>query len=231
MKDETEVQREDYMGMIKYARITHGKAVPLFGTDVQCSAGVSLSIAQGEVQRNLSRDWYLGDCSPVIEVEMSPIQWAEFLTSGNCGTGVPCTIRHLQGAKCSEPDFKPSVAHFSEEARDSLQDFDKSYSKILDVLNDHIKEGKPLTAAAMTKLVHDLEIERHNNAANLKYVASAFQEEMSKTVTRAKAEIAAYIEQREVEVGKQAMIDANINEDKIIKGLADNTAGDTHEDR
>lgn len=73
-------KKEDYMGMVSWHR-NIGAPRTLFGTEIQ-SNPITLTIKRATECRELSRNWYHSD-KQLVEIEMSPIQWAEFLTNGN----------------------------------------------------------------------------------------------------------------------------------------------------
>ena len=90
MFDDEKTKTEDYMGMVSWARSCNASSRNLFGTEIKTNNPITLRINKAEEIRDLSRNWY-HSLEQIVEIEMSPVQWAEFLTSGNT-SGVPCTI-------------------------------------------------------------------------------------------------------------------------------------------
>jgi len=74
-------------------------------------------LREGEVSRELNRDFYFGG-KRIVECEMSYSQFAEAITSMNMGTGVPVTIRYIQDKgkieECPFVDKKNSMKRNSE---------------------------------------------------------------------------------------------------------------------
>ena len=79
-------KEEDYMGMISWSKLSGG-ARPMFGTEIETANPIRLTISHAEEIRDLSRYWFHPK-KKIVEIEMTPIQWAEFLTSGNT-SGIP----------------------------------------------------------------------------------------------------------------------------------------------
>ena len=124
---------EDYMGMINWSK-TSGSSRALFGTQIETQDPIKLEICHAEECRDLSSNWYFPK-KQIIEVEMSPIQWAEFLTSGNT-SGVPCTIKYLNREKMSEPHPSTIIEDYNYEVEEHFDEFGKSFDKVAETLKD-----------------------------------------------------------------------------------------------
>lgn len=195
---------EDYMGMISWSRLSCGSARPHFGTDVKTSYPISLEISTAKESRELSRNWYFAD-KKIIEVEMSPIQWAEFLTLGNT-TGVPCTIKWQVGkGLISEPKETTIEEDYNEEVDKAFSKFDDSFDKVAKTLKEQIETNKPMGKKSLEELLRQIEILKSLTTKNIKFVKDSFKEDMSKIVTQAKAEFNAYTETRIREIGIEAL--------------------------
>lgn len=192
------VKSEDYMGMISWSK-TSGSARALFGTEIETANPIKLEISHAEEDRDLSRNWYFPK-KKIVEIEMSPIQWAEFLTSGNT-SGVPCTIKYLNGERMSEPKPSAIMENYNKEVEEGFDEFGKSFDKVAETLKEQIDSNKPMGKKALEELLRQVEILRHNNVANIKFVKNSFKEDMDGIVTKAKAEFNAYVENRIHEIG------------------------------
>ena len=185
---------KDYMGMVSWSR-GFGSSRPMFGTEIRVSNPVTLTVSHAEQKRDLSRDYYFPR-KQIVEVEMSPVQWAEFLTSGNT-SGVPCTIRYLDGERMSEPDDSEIRQKYDEEINESFGDF----SKIEDTIKSALNSGKPMGKRELEKLLNQV----HLAVANTDFVKKSFREDMDKIVSKAKAEFNAYVENRIYQIGIEAV--------------------------
>ena len=187
-------REEDYMGMISWSRLSGG-ARPMFGTEIKTSNPIRLEICHAEECRDLSKNW----CFPrkqIIEIELSPIQWAEFLTSGNT-SGVPCTIKRIDGERMSEPKDTEIFNDYNEEVE---EDFDK-FKEIENIVKGAIDSKKPMGMKDLSSLLNKI----HNAMANADFVKDSFKEDMNNIVTKAKAEFNAYTENRIHEIGIESL--------------------------
>lgn len=187
-------RNEDYMGMISWSRMS-GSARPMFGTEIKTANPIKLEISHAEECRDLSKNWYFPR-KQIVEIELSPIQWAEFLTSGNT-SGVPCTIKYVNGERMSEPKNTEIFNDYNEEVE---EDFNK-FKEIEDIVKGAIDSKKPMGMKDLSSLLNKI----HNAMANVDFVKDSFKEDMNEIVTKAKAEFNAYAENRIHEIGIESL--------------------------
>jgi hypothetical protein len=201
---------EDYMGMISWSRINCGSARPHFGTEVKTSHPIRLKICTANESRELSHNWYFAG-KRIVEIEMSPVQWAEFLTSGNT-TGVPCTLKYLDGKGfMSEPKETTIKEDYNKEVEESFNKFGDSFDKVAKTLKEQIDTNKPMGKKALEELLREVGILKELATGNIKFVKESFKEDMDKIVTQAKAEFNAYFENRIHEIGIEEMKKGNVS--------------------
>ena len=191
-------KEEDYMGMVSWSKLSGG-ARPLFGTEIETANPIRLTISHVEEIRDLSRYWFYPK-KKIVEIEMSPIQWAEFLTSGNT-SGVPCTIKQINNERMSEPKSSEIMKHYDREVEEHFDEFDNSLRKIDEIIKSAIDSNKPMGKKALEELRNVVNVARHNTVANVNYVKECFKEDMEGMITKAKAEFNAYVENRVHEIG------------------------------
>lgn len=76
-----ELPRKDYMGTISWSRPYFGAPQPMFGSAIKTSHPVRIRIDRANVichGGDASDTSILPDNHPFIEIEMTPLQWAEF---------------------------------------------------------------------------------------------------------------------------------------------------------
>ena len=188
-------RKEDYMGMISWSKCCNGSARSMFGTEIKTSNPIKLEICHAEECRNLSSNWYFPR-KQIVEIELSPIQWAEFLTSGNT-EGVPCTLKYVDGQRMSEPKDTEIFNNYNEEVEEH---FDK-FKEIEDIVKCAIDSKKPMGMKDLSSLLNKI----HNAMANVDFVKDSFKEDMNEIVTKAKAEFNAYVENRIHEIGIESI--------------------------
>lgn len=81
-------------GMVKVARHT-GNFKELFGSEVENSSAICLTISSAEVTQDLGDNWYHAR-DLVCEAFLTPIQYAELISNPNT-EGTPCTLNYIQG--------------------------------------------------------------------------------------------------------------------------------------
>lgn len=190
----------NYQGLISWSRISYGARVPLFGTDIKSDHTIEVKISKASLERSLSEDHFLDD-GQIISVELSPIQWAEFLTNGNFSSGIPCTIKKVEGKKMDEVENTSVSEKFDKETKETFDDFQKSLEEIEKILKDKVDSNKPLGIKEMKELLHTVEVKKSNTVANVSYIRNAFKETIKNDVVKAKAEISAFCENKALELG------------------------------
>ena len=195
MFDNEKTRNEDYMGMIGWSKSYNSSPRAMFGTEIKTDNPITLRISHAEESRHLSRNWY-HPRKQIVEIEMSPIQWAEFLTSGNT-SGVPCTIKYIGSEKMSEPKDTEIFNDYNEEMENH---FDK-FKDIENIIKDAIDSKKPMGMKDLSSLLNKI----HNAIANVDFVKDSFKEDMNKIVGKAKAEFNAYVENRIHEIGLETI--------------------------
>lgn len=191
MFDNEKTRNEDYMGMISWSKSYNASPRNLFGTEIKTDNPITLRISKAEETRDLSRNWY-HSLGQIVEIEMSPIQWAEFLTSGNT-SGTPCTIRYIGEQRMSDPKETEMFNDYNEEIEEH---FDK-FKEIEDVVKSAIDSKKPMGLKDLNSLLCKI----HNVISNMDFVKDSFKEDMNNIVGKAKAEFNAYVENRIHEIG------------------------------
>jgi len=209
VKDETikvkdETIKHPSFGMIHYSR-RHGSGQRVFGSPFDHHSLIAISICQADLRHDLGEDRYFGHSSPLIEVELSPAQFAEFLTNGNT-CGVPCSINATQG-KGIIPRYEGNTTE-SDRTHDDLV---KSIESISDQITFDEKrlEGilsKPSIGKGdreeIKKIISSVQTQIRNS---LPFYAKQLQESATRVVTEAKAEINAYVHDAVQNAGLKAI--------------------------
>src|SRR5512135_364425 len=79
--DSEEIHRHPAYGMVSMS-VVHGGSTVLFGSDIEHSDRVRISVHPATKYRSLNRDMYMPSVHTLIDFEMSQAQFAEFITSG-----------------------------------------------------------------------------------------------------------------------------------------------------
>jgi hypothetical protein len=238
--DSTREEHESF-GLVGFSRISHGGAVGgtnLFGSAICHHYTVALRIKKATKIRRLHDDRYYGG-DTIIEVEMSPNQFAEAITTMNAGDGVPCTIRRIgkQGmADCPEEtmrqvfeeEFKQTCIKTSDMACTLV----KKASEILDQKTIKVSERKELLEI-LRRIQQDLQ-------SNLPFIGTQFNEAMDDVVADAKGAVEAFFTHRINDFGMQAiqqgapdmrMLGQGRDDKDIVDERTDGPVGDNNEER
>jgi hypothetical protein len=199
------VNKHESYGLVGVSRVTHSHGTSLFGSSIKHSNTIRLSIKKAEVDRHLNRDWYHGR-KQLIEIELSPTQFAEMITCMNMADGVPCTLRYLEDHKRLEnpPEVKQREI-FEQEFQnkvDKISSFYKDdFGQIKEILlkKGTIKVGdREQVANMVTKLVNTL-------ADAMPFLQKSFNESIDKTVSEAKGEVEAFVMHKVTSLGIEGL--------------------------
>lgn len=194
-------KQEDYMGKIAWSRMNCSHPQAMFGTEIKTSNPVKITISNATEERDLNHNWYFTK-DRIVELEMTPIQWAEFLTSGNT-EGVPCTLKWIRGqGYLSEPKCEDIKKVYNNEVEQHFDEIKEDFS----ALSSKVKALSMKLGKANTKELEDLIYKLNMNMnSNMDYIKSCFKEDMSNMVTKAKAEFNAYVEDRIQAIGIESL--------------------------
>src|SRR5882672_7065002 len=139
MKDTVVEEHESY-GMVGLSRFTcGGEGLNLFGSSIQHSSGMRLRVMHGEKRRDLNREWYSGR-DTIVEITLSPAQFAELITTPNCGQGVPCTLNFVTGEgnkeDCPEVNQRQLFRNeFEQDVRERMEEVSGIVREVTALLN------------------------------------------------------------------------------------------------
>jgi hypothetical protein len=188
--------KDPAMVTVQFDRISIGglNGYVLFGSSVACDQLISLKISQAEVARNLSEDWVHGDIGPIIEVWLTPSQFAELITSMNYGSGAPGTLRRLRGEGCFDLPKLPSKSEqFKEENDEDIKNFRHNIIRASKKAKDMLDDPKPPTKAVRQELKSVIDSIEAFASSQLPFVMDQFNRQMAKTVSECKAEVDAFV--------------------------------------
>lgn len=199
-------EQKDYMGVIRWGRLQCGAPQALFASEVRTDHPIYLEIHRAAVYRDLCDMTVMPDAKPYITVELTPVQWAEFLTAGNNGEGVPCTITRVDGKRMSPVEPRNLAKEYETDLNVAFNKFSSGLQRIEDELQTAIDSGKPLSKTRMQELKRSLCNVRNNSVSTVEFVRDRFKEDMAKVVMKAKAEVNAYAERQLIGKGVQCLI-------------------------
>lgn len=190
-------------GMISACRCNSSHNKIFYGAETQHNNFIVLEIHTSDVTRGLNKDWYYSD-DKLIQVALTPLQWAELLTSMNT-TGTQCTIEYIkgQGSIESPPKLQDKIDLHKMEFEQYTQDVLSKVSKSLKDLEDAIENNKG--KKVLRESLNNLKITSRNLKPNLKFASDQFEKHVDKVVTEAKQKIESAIEHKIVSLGQNAL--------------------------
>jgi hypothetical protein len=181
-------------GMVEFSRVSGGKS-RLFGSSLPMhGTTIRLTIRHGQRAHSLGSDWFMGSSRvPLVEVELSPAQFAELLTTMNIGDGVPCTIRSVDGEQMPDvPDEPMETGRVRESFKEEVGDITERLAALLKSANETL--ARPTLRASDRKdLIEQLRMIVQGVKSNLPFMLAQFEEATDKITTTAKAEVDAFV--------------------------------------
>lgn len=178
-------------GCVSVSRV-NGSA-KLFGSPFDdCMGFISLSISRAVKNRSFHIDSHFPK-EELIEVNMTFEQWANLLCSFNQGSGVACTIDHVQGeyqdriSREDESLQKTFNREFKDICEESTTDLDAAINEVKAML-----EKPSITKSERKNLLDKLVRVQMGIKSNLPFLAERFTETVEKVKTTAKHEMFAF---------------------------------------
>jgi len=197
--EEQEKKHESY-GMVGLSRVTCRPSVNLFGSSIKHGNTIRLRIKTGVVARDLNRDWYRGQ-KGLIEIELSPTQYAEMITSLNIGDGVPCTIRYIGNKSIDNPPETKQRQMFEEEFRKDVHKIKEKCQKDVTEISKVLLKKGGITVYERKKINDMIVMLMQDVNSNLPFVQRSFNKSIDKTVLEAKGEVEAFVMNKVTSLG------------------------------
>lgn len=194
MTDEV-IENHESFGVLQISRQTCLPAMNVFGSSIKTGNPVSLSIYRAEKIRDLNRTWFFPR-ERLIEVYMSPSQFAEAITTLNTGSGTPVTLEYVDGERMEEcPDVSQRQL-FEEEFENSMSKVSKYVETILSATEKIFKKKGTVKVKDKETILNILSLLKQHIESNLPFVHKQFNRAMDKTTADAKAEVEAFVMQQ-----------------------------------
>lgn len=207
MSRDQEVEEHPSYGMVGFSRIT-GNPGRLFGSPLRSHESfVTLRVSHGQRIHELGYDrFYSGIRGNVLEVILSAGQFSELLTTMNIGSGIPCTIRYINGEEIPKPpeDVELEVEKVRKGFKKDLKDI------VAQIKKDREKLEELLSKKTLSKADKDTiswmvaKVEQHVEA-NMPFMLRQFEEASETVVKHAKAELDSFVTSNVISEGLRAI--------------------------
>lgn len=187
-------------GVVGLSRV-HGVGKKLFGSDVITNDAIILRIKQAEKSRSLHKTWVFGK-SDIVEVILTPNQFAEMITLMNVGDGVPCTIRFTQkdgfiDLKEEENKLDLIISEREKHIDNAFDGLEQSIEKI-----NQLIESKKISKTVGCDLIDNLgRILNEINGKGREFINKQAKTEIEKMVVEAKQNIQSYVDYKIYQTG------------------------------
>jgi hypothetical protein len=206
-------------GVALFSRRTGG-AYNLFGSSIKHGQTIALTISRASKKRDLHQDWIHGE-EELIEVLMSPNQFAQMITSMNVGSGVPCTIQYVMAKRMEECPSVEMREQFVDEFKKDVRKVMKDADTIVAEVTEMFKNKQNITKSDRADILAKIGQIMQHVKSNMPFVHSQFNEAMDDTVTEAKAEVEAFVSNKITSLGIEAL---NEEVQKAISASKDSKA-------
>lgn len=187
---EKETSKHPSYGMIGFSKVSCSGNNRFFGSDLPVSNYIEIKIHAAEIDRDLSHDRYHAlHQDRLISVKMTHNQFAELLTGGNMGDGVPCTITEVMGNDIEqEADFENRKQYTHRMFKQRMLEFNKQIVEKQQMIKT-LTAKKTLSAEDQKQLNWAMDWLTQEMTKNIPFFMECFQETMDKVVTEAKSEV------------------------------------------
>lgn len=195
-------------GIAKFSRHSCSHPQSLFGSSIGHENTITLTISRADhIRSDSSYDRYY-EKGQIIEVEMSAAQFAEMITTMNYGSGVPVTLRRIQGVAIEGTDTVNKRQQHSDEFKQRMKDFTDRLKGDQKKLEEMLKKDK-LSKEDKRQLKMDFDHLTTEISQNIPFFEQMFEEQMDKTVVESKAEIENFISNTVTHFGLEAIHNQN----------------------
>lgn len=187
---EENIKKHPSFGQLSFHRITSNVGKSLYGSSLCHSQIIRMRLSASEAQRRLNTtDYY--STNNLIEVDMSPQQFAELVTTMNRGGGTPVTIIRMPDGEIEDCPFENERETFSKEFQKDINKITQN-SKLLIARAKEMLSQKSIKKSEMRELISYLDSINRDLSSNLGFVETMFQEATDKAVSAGKHEIESF---------------------------------------
>jgi len=206
MSKET-VRKHESFGLLSISRIQSNKPISLFGSFIEHQNTIKLRIKKAEEHRDLNQNWYFGT-NTLLEIELSPVQWAEAIMNMNVGDGIPCTIKYINGKEIEDPPIKNLAREFNDEFQKDMENIGNKINETIDLVSQ-LMEKPSITKSERKTILNSLKMLKQHLVSNIPFVHQQFNEAMGKTVQLAKSEIESHWTNTMLKLGNKVIVETS----------------------
>ncbi len=190
-------------GLLSFSRADSNKGKTLFGSSIKHQRTIILKIKSAEKERDLHRNWYFGK-NTLIEVEMSPTQFSDAITTMNLGDGVPVTLNYIQGKKVDDCPDDNLKERFVKELNDDIQSISGNLDELYNIAHALKNRTGGLKVSEKKDLCSKIAMLHQSLKSNLPFILNSFNKQMDKSVSESRGEIDAFVTNLTTKLGLES---------------------------
>lgn len=205
MKDSIREEHESF-GMLSLSKITCSHGNSLFGSSIKHQNTIRLSVKTAVKDRHLHKNWY-HDKDTIVEIEMSPVQFAEAISTSMNSGGVPVTIKRANGKQMEECPEEHTKEIYEQEFKDDIKKVLGNTTKMLKLVEEKLKAKGQLKVSDRQELASVLYTLEQDIRANMPFVQNSFNKQVDKTIIEAKGEIEGFFVNAIHKLGSEKLVE------------------------
>lgn len=201
MRHEQQINDPSF-GQIRLGRVS-GSRGRLYGSTVDSPEHISISIHPSTLYRDEGEDRYVAKNQPIVEVLLTPNQFAEFITSSYT-SGVPCTIRSRDGEGIPLPDFENERTKMDDEFARTMQNIARKVDRLTETSRE-LLEKKSLTKADRETIRNQIQAATSELRSHFPTISMLYNEQLDKATVESKANVTSFVESTVRSLGLQSL--------------------------
>lgn len=182
--DEERTIKHPSFGIISIGRVNSSSSENLFGSSVKHRSWIQLEINRASLLRRLSGDHVFEEGLPIIRLLMTPVQFADMITSLN-QSGTPCTIDFVDGHSVEPSQMESKRMQFDAEFEEKMKLISKDTSEYYKQIDETLARSSVGVRDRKT-ILGLLDTLKMQIESNMPFIQREFDEHMDKVVLEAK---------------------------------------------
>lgn len=143
------------IGTISISRTSGGSSNRFVGSTVPSDTAIRIQIRQAEKYSDEFNKERFNSRANIVEVEMTPNQWAELITTLNYGMGTPCTITRVGNEEIPQTYETESVfEYYNDKLQDKFLDARSELKENFKDAKDILDNKKSITKSDRATILH-----------------------------------------------------------------------------
>lgn len=203
MKEER--QTHESFAQLSFHRIQCGGGKSLYGSSLKHGQIIRMTVYESEAIRDLHETRYHAG-KAIIEIDMSPHQFAQAITTLNMGRGTPVTLVRRENKPIKECPHEDERELFTKEFQKNVDNVNSAAKKLVEEAQEILNQ-KTIKVSDRKRLLALLGNIQREIGSNMGFTNSMFQESMDKAVAAGKHEIESFWRGMVEQMGVQSLAD------------------------